>query len=126
VVFWALAVAAIDRRDTAWPAPAGSPNPAKAPAWNFGLAEVLVYADPYFAGTIHLWLLPGAALLALVCLWAAGVPVLTKPREAGWPVPGYAKVVGVSLAVGLLLAWPWVYAWVRILREPGPFLMGLP
>jgi hypothetical protein len=60
IALWQILVAVI-RREAARPAPA-TPNPAKAPASWLGPAEVLVYADPCFAGTIHLWLLPGAIL----------------------------------------------------------------
>jgi hypothetical protein len=119
-VFWLLLVAAIDCRDTARTVPIGSPNPAKIPAWQLGWLEVLVYVDPYLAGNMYLWLLPGAAVLAGLALWATGVPVLTKKSPVGWPVPSYAKVIGVSLAVGAFLALPWLYAYMCFLYEQRP------
>ena len=118
VVLWLLLVAAIDRRDSARSIPAASPNPSKVPAWELGWFEVLVYVDPYLAGNLYLWLVPGAVLLAGLSLWAAGVPLLTKKSPVGWPVPSFARVIGVSIAVGIFLALPWLYAYLYFLYEP--------
>lgn len=115
--FWLLIVATLHRRDAAGTT-TPSPNPTKLPAWRLGPLDVVVYADPYLAGTLTLWLLPGVALLIGVGLWGAGVPMLSKERPACWPVPRLLKVVWVSLAVGSFLALPWFYAWIRVLCEP--------
>jgi hypothetical protein len=118
VLFWLLIVAIIHRRDVARSS-TPSPNPAKAPLWFFGPLEALVYADPYFAGTIlYQWLIPGAILLMVLALWAAGISVLNKEKMIHWPVPRYRKIVWISLAMGGLFALPWLYAWIRVLCEP--------
>lgn len=120
VLLWLQLVTLIDRHDAERPPPPNSPNPTKAPASSLGIAEVLVYADPSFAGAILFWVLPGAALLVGLGPWAAGVPVLANTSSAGWPPPGFLKVTGAALAVGSFLALPWVYAVIRVLHEPTP------
>lgn len=121
-LLWPLLIVTKYRQDDAWARAAGAPNPAKSPPWHLGIVDILVDVDPFFKGTIYLWLLPGAALLVGLGLWAAGVPVLSKERPTGWPVPRFLKVIAVALAVGAFLAMPWIYAWIRILYEPRPWL----
>jgi hypothetical protein len=80
-----------------------------------GLTDVLVYADPFFAGTIYYWLVPGVAVLVGMVLWAVGVPVLGR-KISGGQKPGLFKVAVASLSVGTFLALPWLYALACVLR----------
>jgi hypothetical protein len=117
MVLWLLIVIAVDHGHKTVPMPQLSPNPTRAPASMLGLGEVLVYADPYLAGTFYLWVVPGIALFALLVLWAMGAPVLIKKRYAGPSEPGLLKVAVASLAIGAFLAMPWLYALVCVLNK---------
>ncbi len=114
VVSWLVLVIVLDHR---WAVvdSRGAPNPARAPVWMLGPAAVLVYVDPYFAGTLYLWLAPGAVLLVGIVLWAAGLPVLRKEMSLAPACPSITRLVLVSTAMGLFLAAPWIYALVRVL-----------
>ena len=51
------------------------PSPAKAPAWMVGPSDVLVYADPSFAGTAWLWLFLWGVAAATLLLLALCLPI---------------------------------------------------
>jgi hypothetical protein len=48
----------------------GTPNPSRA-LWLPDPAEVLVYSDPYFAGTGIIWYFAGALGAVILALWSA-------------------------------------------------------
>jgi hypothetical protein len=112
-IAWLLIVLIMGLRDSAARA-VGTPNPAKVAAHKLGLFDVVVYADPYLAGIINLWLLPGVAVLVGLVLWAMGILAPIKQRFTGMASPGLLTLTLTSVVVGVLLAAPWLYALVRI------------
>jgi hypothetical protein len=126
-VLWLLIVGALDQRQDAarLARTVVAPNPKPAPAHFLGPVDVLA-VDPYLAGSINVWLFPGVVLLGGLVLWAMGVPVLTLEAPPGWPVPSLRRVVLGSLGLGLVLAGPWIYAWIRILLQPSPWPYLIP
>jgi hypothetical protein len=121
VATWRMIVTAMAPHDAARP-DTQAPNPAKAPADLLGPWSIFAYIDPYLAGTSSLWIPAGQALFALVVLaivvWALGVPALVRAGTGGATEPGLLKAVTVALAVGVVLAAPWLYALIWILRQP--------
>jgi hypothetical protein len=118
---WFLTAIALDREDAAYRNAHPSPNPAKAPHTWLGPVELLGSVDHYLADNINLWLVPGLALVALLVLWAMGVPVFNKERAAGQREPSLPRVVVTSLAVGMFLGLPWLYALFRVLTRNEPW-----
>jgi hypothetical protein len=122
VLFWLLAVSliviAIDRFEV----PVSRiPSPAKAPAWELGFSGILVYADPYFAGTIYFYRIAWLALFGIlatsIVLWTSGIAQRKTRRASAKRRPSFLLVISVSLVAGLLLATPWIYAVVCILAR---------
>jgi hypothetical protein len=99
---------------------ANAPNPEKAPAWMLGPIDVLIYVDPWFAGTIVFWLLPGAVILAGLMLWTTGMLGLRKGRANSPACPPVFRILLISSIVGLFLALPWLYAITRLFSQ-NPF-----
>ena len=86
------------------------PNPAKVPASMLGPADVLVYADPWFAGAIMWWLSLGGAGMVILLSVAILAPAGERPARsvAVWMV--------WSFLLGAIFAVPWVYGLFRLLR----------
>lgn len=91
-----------------------TPNPSQAPAAYLGPAEVLVYADPFFAGTILWWLIFCAAFLggytivstAIVRFRSAGVtPLVFRPS---------VLLLGSLLLGAFFVVAPWLFALCRL------------
>lgn len=79
-----------------------------------GPIEVLVYLDPWFAGTILYWLaLMVVALIGLV-LWAGQSTSAETAKRSS------LRVFLVSANVGLILAAPWMYAYARMIWKVTP------
>jgi hypothetical protein len=118
---WFLTAIALDREDAAYRSAQRSPNPGKAPHTWLGLVELLGSVDHYLADNINLWRVPGIALVALLVLWAMGVPVFTKERATGQTQPSLTRVVVTSLAVGMFLGLPWLFALFKVLTRKEPW-----
>lgn len=94
----------------------GSPNPANAPHSMLGPSGVLVYADSYFAGTLHLWYsVAGVMLLGLVA-WSVATTVRGGPPGAASQRGCWLRLTAISIAVGFVAAAPWYYALFRTAR----------
>ena len=84
-------------------------GPAKASVSLVGPADVLVYADPWFAGTVQWWMMLCCAAAALLVLVAVCVPVRSR---SGWSLVVWGLV---SLLLGLVFAAPWLYGFFRMI-----------
>jgi len=92
------------------------PNPAKAPVSMLGPADVLVYADPGFAGTIGYWMVICGTAAVLMVLAAACVP---NPPTSYWSARGRTLAVWglCSLLLGFVFAAPWFYGLFRLMTR---------
>ena len=115
VACWLVMLWRIERRSAI--GSTNAPNPERAPAWLLGPIDVLVYVDPWFAGTIVFWLLPGAVILAGLLLWATGMLGSRKPGADSRACRLVLRVLPISVAVGLLLALPWLYSITRLFSQ---------
>lgn len=87
-----------------------TPNPRPAPWFFLGPIELLVYLEPWFAGTIVIWLIlwvPALAIFVVGVLlkWPSQRP---EPNSRGLP-----SLALLSVLMGLAFAAPWIYALVR-------------
>jgi len=94
--------------------PAGvTPNPESAAASSLNLFELLTYAAPWFAGVIAYW---SVASVAVVVTWTFAAAMSVRPAPGGaaplWRRP--TALLGISLAVGVLVAAPWIYGACRV------------
>src|SRR5689334_497847 len=93
-----------------------TPNPAKAPRSFRGdpAVEVLMEYDPRWAFRASGWL----PMFVVGCLlWVVATPWIFR-GEAGRPANEARSrrwIIGTSVAVGLLLAWPWMLSLVLFL-----------
>jgi len=92
--------------------PGRTPNPAKAPWYSMGPGDLLVGLDPWFAGTLLVWLVSwcgalSAYVIGVAMCWPTGS---TTTRAIG-------RLIILSVVLGLLFAAPWYYALVRSLFE---------
>jgi hypothetical protein len=98
-----------------------SPNPSPAPIWFWTPVDALVYAYPYWAGTYTFWLTAGAiATFALSNVAMGMVDVTpTNSNRHFWRSPKTYFVA--SLALGVIIAIPWLMALYRFItiRPPG-------
>ena len=83
----------------------------------FDPLDALVYVDPWFAGTIIFWIVPGVFFLVGLVLWSAGVLLFRRDATTSPKSPSVAKLLLISSAVGLILAIPWLYALTRVLSH---------
>ena len=82
----------------------GIPNPAKAPVSMLGPIEVLVYADPWFAGVAWVWVIACGITLAILIATALCLPLSRQSAGSSMIFWGLG-----SLLVGLVIASPWMY-----------------
>ena len=104
---WLLIVAMASTPEAA-STPVHTPNPAQAPASALGLIEALVYAEPFFAGTILIWLavwLPVLVSFSILAACAAG------PRRRPSMLAAAAFLLGTAFAA------PWIFGLYRIIAE---------
>ena len=93
------------------------PNPSKAPVSMLGSADVLVHADPWFAGTIGYWIVVCSTVAAALIVAALCVPAPPSERAIR---RRSLRIWGVgSLLLGLLFAAPWFYGLFRLLTRSG-------
>ena len=85
-----------------------SPNPSKAPAAFLSPFEVLVYAEPWYAGVGTWWLVLGAALITIVTIAA----VVSAVKEQG-----EKAVAAVAFLAGVLFAAPWIHGLFHLLTR---------
>jgi hypothetical protein len=114
-VCWLLIVRAMEQHSATGSSKA--PNPAKAPTWMLDPVDALVYVDPWFAGTVIFWIIPGLFILVGLVLWAASVLVFRRDATSSPRCLSVAKLLLTSAAVGLFLAIPWLYALSRVLSH---------
>ena len=93
-----------------------TPNPSKAPWYFMGPAELVVYADPWFAGTFAFWYYPWLVGLAgYVCAVGVWWPV-KSPSSGRSPLLSLAML---SSLLGLIFAAPWFYGLIKIIITHG-------
>jgi hypothetical protein len=90
-----------------------SPNPQKAPAYDLDPAGLLVYLDPWFAGTITFWLYFWSVLLTLFVLVIVLMPVQRKADSGSASARRFVMIGIVSVVIGCAFAGPWIYALLR-------------
>jgi hypothetical protein len=88
-----------------------TPNPSRPPAEFLGPLELLVFVEPWFAGTLVFWLAPWLAILLAYPLAAAALVRFSASSIPRRPVllPAIALLLGAAFAI------PWVYALCRVL-----------
>jgi hypothetical protein len=112
ILTYSLTVALVSSRRFA-SGPSTTPNPAP---WPFllGPNEVLVYIEPWFAGTILFWWLfwvPAILLWSLATAYL-GSPINSKP--ASNVLRRLIIVVSLSALLGVIFASPWLYALAKV------------
>ena len=107
VAAWLLMIAMIPSPE-AETTPVATPNPSKAPASALSAVEILVYADPWFAGTISIWLVAWLPVLVAYSILAACTP--ERRRRP-------ALKVAASFMLGTAFAAPWFFGLYRIVAE---------
>ena len=93
--------------------PTGSPNPQRAPLWMLWPAGLLVYTDPWWAGTLlplFTIVVPPVAVFVVLVPFVWPVGAQGQPRRLGLLWAG-------ALMLGIVLAGPWIYGLVRLLWE---------
>src|SRR5216684_5389248 len=91
LVCWLVIVRAMQRQGATGSSTA--PNPSKAPTWMFDPLDALVYVDPWFAGTIIFWIVPGVFFLVGLVLWSAGVLLFRRDATTSPKSPSVAKLL---------------------------------
>ncbi|HEX7448972.1 MAG TPA: hypothetical protein VF306_15575 [Pirellulales bacterium] len=113
VISWLLLAALMVSREKA--PPVGSPNPAKAPIWMQGPGDLLVYGDPWVAGTGYFWYVLEIAIVIGLVAWSVVTTADAANRKAAGQHRVWFQLVAISIAVGFVLAGPWYYALLRAL-----------
>lgn len=115
---WAILMALVNARVAAQKPTAPTPNPAIPPGALLDPHSALVYAEPWFAGTIGIWwllglLVFGAVTLIVVTLIAVALPRRTKGEGDALPLRPRALYF-LSLLLGCIFAAPWIYGIIRM------------
>jgi hypothetical protein len=116
LVIWLLTLTVIKFRERGAPVET-TPNPSKAPVWFLGPAEVLVYANPSFSGTMYIWLVLAAVPLIGLLVWAIGILGYVTTEHPRKPLLRLRIVAGASLVLGICLSIPWLYAFAQTISR---------
>ena len=107
VAAWLMMIAMIPSPE-AETTPVATPNPAMAPASALSAVEILVYADPWFAGTISIWLAVWLPVLVSYSIFATCADA--RRRRA-------SMLAVASFLLGTAFAAPWICGLYRIFTE---------
>ena len=88
--------------------PVATPNPPPAPAPALGPVEVVVYAEPSFAGIMVFWLVAWLPVLATYSILAACAPARRR---------GPTRLATAAFLLGTAFAAPWIYGLYHIFTE---------
>ena len=83
------------------------PNPTKTPGMP-GLGEILVYAEPWFAGTMTYWFVLGGAAGMFLIVRALSRPLPDSPSAAKL-LRSISMWTLCAATMGLVFAAPWIY-----------------
>jgi hypothetical protein len=84
-------------------------------------AGLLVYLDPWFAGTIAFWLYFWSVLLTLFVLVVVLMPVRREADSASASARRLVMIAIVSVVIGCAFAGPWIYALLRYTPMGDPY-----
>lgn len=118
LLLWGAMLLILAAREADAPPPGRIPSPAKMPVYLLGPFDVVVYTDPWFAGTIRFWFAPWLGLVVLCGILGM---IFVEPRRQGAPRPATGRSgtwLLAGLILGLVLAGPWVYGVFRLLSRP--------